>query len=537
MSNLKTVGVVIPHYKAPEALQIAMAHLQKQRGIQTEIFIRDNSEDNILFTKAVNEGLRKFAYNDAHDYVMVLNQDANLHEECLQQLVQTMDQNPQAGICAPIALSADKSVNWAGSAEAFPWGRHVGFNLTQLPKQPFETYWINGACMLLRTAMLREIGLLDENMKFICSDADISFTARSRGWKCLVVPSAFVEHELGGSASTIDTWLNKIKLEDQLYFARKWLTGDLYRGLSAEGTELTTDLVKKEFARTSSELNRASLIDKPVSNLLTAITTCKGRLHHLKQTLPLLQQQDGMDIIVVDYGCQDGTAEWVRLNYPKIRVVEYNHDNGFSPAKARNFGAGFAKTPWLLFVDADIKVHDSLMGWAKKNLDNKNNFYLSPNMNGDFCGTFFCARESFTKVGGYDECFRGWGGEDTDLYHRLTQSGMNQVRYNQKLFHVITHNDEERFRYTSHGQLENNRNNLNLLNLLYCTIKYDIGAILGRQTSVLERQTIRKLVIEGLDKHPDNDTFSFEIGERLDFVRLADKKFVRHIFYQIKPRN
>lgn len=250
----KTVGVVIPHYKAPEALQIAIAHLQKQRGIQTEIFVRDNSEDNILFTRAVNEGLRKFAYSDAYDYVLVLNQDANLHEECLQQMVQTMQQNPLAGICAPIALSRDKSVNWAGSAEAFPWGRHVGYNLTQLPKQPFETHWINGACMLLRTATLREIGLLDENMKFICSDADISFTARARGWQCLVVPSAFVEHELGGSASTTNYWLNKIKLEDQLYFARKWLTGDLYRGLAVEGPQLTSEMVRGHIQVTQAQL-------------------------------------------------------------------------------------------------------------------------------------------------------------------------------------------------------------------------------------------------------------------------------------------
>lgn len=252
----KTVGVVIPHYKAPEALQITIAHLQKQRGVQTEIFVRDNSEENILFTRAVNEGLRKFAYSDAYDYVLVLNQDANLHEECLQQLVQTMNQHPQAGICAPIALSPDKSVNWAGSAEAFPWGRHVGYNLTQLPKQPFETYWINGACMLLRTATLREIGLLDENMKFICTDADISFTARARGWQCLVVPSAFVEHELGGSASTSNAWLNKIKLEDQLYFARKWLTGDVYRNLAVEGTGLTQELVATHIKSTLAELKQ-----------------------------------------------------------------------------------------------------------------------------------------------------------------------------------------------------------------------------------------------------------------------------------------
>ena len=112
--------------------------------------------------------------------------------------------------------------------------------------------------MLLRTAMLREIGLLDENMKFICSDADISFTARARGWQCLVVPSAFVEHELGGSASTTNTWLNKTKLEDQLYFARKWLTSDVYRSLAVEGQQLTPEFVHAHIQTTLAQLQHAA---------------------------------------------------------------------------------------------------------------------------------------------------------------------------------------------------------------------------------------------------------------------------------------
>lgn len=33
-TTTKHVGVVIPHFKALEALQITIAHLQKQRGVQ-----------------------------------------------------------------------------------------------------------------------------------------------------------------------------------------------------------------------------------------------------------------------------------------------------------------------------------------------------------------------------------------------------------------------------------------------------------------------------------------------------------------------
>ena len=45
-----------------------------------------------------------------------------------------------------------------------------------------------------RTEALREVGLFDKNMKFICSDVDFSYSCRQRGWKIYVVPAARVEH-------------------------------------------------------------------------------------------------------------------------------------------------------------------------------------------------------------------------------------------------------------------------------------------------------------------------------------------------------
>lgn len=251
----KPVPVIIPYFRAPDALRVTLKHLESQRGIQAIPFIRDNSTDNILFTRAINEGIRKFIRQDKHDYILILNQDAYLHDECLEQLVLAMDRMPKAGICAPISLSPNKSVNWAGSAAAFPWGQHIAYDLTKLPKAPFQTYWVNGACMLLRVSMLHEIGLFDENMKFICSDADLSFTARARGWDCLVVPTAFVEHELSGSGRDSDIFLTKVKLEDQLYFSRKWVGSELYKILSLEGPQLSAEFIRTQFEKTQAELN------------------------------------------------------------------------------------------------------------------------------------------------------------------------------------------------------------------------------------------------------------------------------------------
>ena len=47
--------------------------------------------------------------------------------------------------------------------------------------------------------MLEEIGLLDETMRFICSDVDYSFTARARGWKVWLSAKARGLHKPGAS--------------------------------------------------------------------------------------------------------------------------------------------------------------------------------------------------------------------------------------------------------------------------------------------------------------------------------------------------
>jgi GT2 family glycosyltransferase len=92
--------------------------------------------------------------------------------------------------------------------------------------------------MLIRRNMVEEIGFLDKNMKFICSDSDYSFTARSRGWQVHVVPSARCEHTLGSSSHRSVGEIDKIKIEDVIYFYEKWISGDLYCRISYEGEGL-----------------------------------------------------------------------------------------------------------------------------------------------------------------------------------------------------------------------------------------------------------------------------------------------------------
>ena len=238
------VPVIIPYYKEQDKLARCLAHLRAQSYRDLDVFVRDNSDDNIYFTAAVNEGLQKFCYVPEIRYVAILNQDAYLAPRAIELLVSFLDQRPEAGIACPLQVMGGE-VQWGGALQAFPVGVHRQDPLESY-SAPCETPWANGAALIIRTQVVREVGLFDRNMRFICSDVDFSFTARARGWKIYLVPQARCEHSLTGSRSTRNFPLELIKVNDLLYFARKWVSGELFRVLSHEGASLTRTEIRME---------------------------------------------------------------------------------------------------------------------------------------------------------------------------------------------------------------------------------------------------------------------------------------------------
>jgi len=241
--------VIIPYYIDAGALRKCKTALRNSTFNEFDIFIRDNSEDNIYFTAAVNEGIRAGLTDATIDTFLVLNQDCYLEPGTLEGLHAHLSHYPSCGIACPLQTDGLNNVTWGGSLEAFPTGRHYAIPIDQYDG-PFTTYWANGACMLLRRSMVEEIGLLDKNLKFICSDSDYSFTARSRGWEVHVVPSARCEHTLGSSSRNSTREIDCIKLKDVIYFYEKWISGDIYCRLSYEGPGIK----REDLARLITEL-------------------------------------------------------------------------------------------------------------------------------------------------------------------------------------------------------------------------------------------------------------------------------------------
>jgi len=243
--------------------------------------------------------------------------------------------------------------------------------------------------------------------------------------------------------------------------------------------------------------------DRPTVAL---VTTCKGRLHHVRETLPLMVGQGADQVILVDYDCPDQSGDWVEAHYPEVDVVRVADAPHFWTSRARNIGAATATTDWLVFIDADIKAAPGWVDWMRESLQ-PGHVYNVGRLAGDPLddryGTFICERSAFEALGGYDEVFTGWGGEDSDIYVRLRDAGVMQDQYPSHFAAAISHSNVARADF---GALTS-RENRSALVSAYTIAKRELTRALNRPEglSLQERERLMKTVQDKLSGWLESD--------------------------------
>jgi len=69
------------------------------------------------------------------------------------------------------------------------------YALDDQPTEPAQADWMLGAFLLMRRAMLDEIGGWDAGFRHYCEDIDLCYRAMQAGWERWYVPAALVTHE------------------------------------------------------------------------------------------------------------------------------------------------------------------------------------------------------------------------------------------------------------------------------------------------------------------------------------------------------
>ncbi len=157
---------------------------------------------NLGFAGGANLGLAR-AQEMGRPYILLLNNDTEVAPDALDLLVAAAEAHPRAGLLSPlIRYAGDDRIWFAGSYRrrlppvAF-WPAYR--RRRALPAAPRPIDYATGCAMLLRSAMLREVGPFDEAYFMYWEDLDLCERARRAGWQILLIPAAVVRHRVSAS--------------------------------------------------------------------------------------------------------------------------------------------------------------------------------------------------------------------------------------------------------------------------------------------------------------------------------------------------
>lgn len=162
--------------------------------------------ENRGFAAAANQGIRT---GNAR-FVLALNPDCELREGTLDRLLEVAEAHPEVGICGP-ALARPGGEPDHAAKRGFPTPLSSLAHFTGLGRRPrapaaLRGYAapdpsrggpvdaVNGAFMLMRRAMLDEIGAFDEGYWMYMEDLDLCYRFAEAGWVTWYEPSVTVRH-------------------------------------------------------------------------------------------------------------------------------------------------------------------------------------------------------------------------------------------------------------------------------------------------------------------------------------------------------
>jgi N-acetylglucosaminyl-diphospho-decaprenol L-rhamnosyltransferase len=195
--------IVVDHGSTDETLEIVRRRFPETRVIE---------EENLGMGGGNNAGMRLASGR----YFLLLNADAWVVGDGVEQLGRFADQHPDAAIVGPRLLSPDGSLQ--RSARAFPTLWRLSTEYLFLRKlaprsrllntfyeggfehdEVREVDWLFGACLLVRRDAADEVGLFDEDFFMFSEETDWCYRFRQAGWSVYFFPGAEVVHVGGAS--------------------------------------------------------------------------------------------------------------------------------------------------------------------------------------------------------------------------------------------------------------------------------------------------------------------------------------------------
>lgn len=228
----KKVAVILINWNSYDLTRDTLNSFRKVTYLDLDIIVVDNgstdgsgdrlevefpelimikSSSNTGFTGGNNIGFQ-YAIAQGYPYAMMLNNDVEVESDFLEPLVYALDENKRLGAVQPlIYFHHDKEVIWNAGSVRNSWTgetitldynvRDSGLERRWIRKQ---VDWLTGCALLVRTDILKEIGLLKEDFFIYYEDVELSFRIRKAGFDLSYEPSSVIYHKAGMSSKTAE---------------------------------------------------------------------------------------------------------------------------------------------------------------------------------------------------------------------------------------------------------------------------------------------------------------------------------------------
>ena len=169
---------------------------------------------NFGFAKANNIGIREAKGR----YICLVNSDVKALDGVLDKMHAYMESHPEIGALAPRAYFGDMQIQ--KTCRKFPTLRNifceefflnnlfptvVAFRGREMHWFDYETIMdievLSGCFLMVRSEVVRQVGLLDERFFFYSEDVDWCKRIHDTGWKLVYYPEAEAIHYGGGSSA------------------------------------------------------------------------------------------------------------------------------------------------------------------------------------------------------------------------------------------------------------------------------------------------------------------------------------------------
>lgn len=197
-------------------LETYIHDITNTQKINTIHFIKNSQ--NLGFSGGNNEGI-EYALREQTEYILILNNDTVVSKDFLSHMQAEIKKDEKIGVVVPkiyfapghefhknryrvkeqgkVIWYAGGTIDWANVI-----GHHVGVDEIDTQDQytaSQSTEYATGACMLVRSSVIKQVGMFDTDYFLYYEDSDLSMRIQKAGYTIMFVPSAVIWHKNAGS--------------------------------------------------------------------------------------------------------------------------------------------------------------------------------------------------------------------------------------------------------------------------------------------------------------------------------------------------